>query len=111
MPLRAGKLGEKSPLVCSLIRYVTVRHTAHMDTSTNARIEHPDDIAAVPTAVPERLTCSVAETAHLLGVSRPTVYRLMARRVLIPIPGLRHKRISKKQVRRLVEIGNGADAF
>jgi excisionase family DNA binding protein len=50
---------------------------------------------------PQKLTYSAAEAAALLGVSRPTIYRLIARRVLIPIPGLRHKRIPKKQVHRL----------
>ena len=65
------------------------------------------DEPAEPTATArEKLTYSVAEAASILGVSRPTIYRLMARRILVPIPGLRHKRIPKRQVRRL---GNGAD--
>jgi excisionase family DNA binding protein len=50
----------------------------------------------------ERLTYSVGESAQALGVSRPTVYRLLARRILVPIAGLRHKRIPCQQVRRLV---------
>ena len=39
----------------------------------------------------------------LTTLSRPSIYRLMARRVLIPIPGLRNKRLPKKQVRRLAD--------
>jgi excisionase family DNA binding protein len=69
--------------------------------SASAPFEHPDDIPAAPAAVSEKLTYSVAEAAVLLGVSRPTIYRLIARRVLVPIPRLRHKRLPKKQVRRL----------
>ena len=71
--------------------------------SATAHFEHPDDIAAASAVVSEKLTYSVAEAAALLGVSRPTIYRLIARRVLIPIPQLRHKRIPKRQVRRLGE--------
>jgi excisionase family DNA binding protein len=71
--------------------------------SSSAHFEHTDDIAAAPAAVPEKLTYSVAEAAALLGVSRPTIYRLIGRRVLIPIPGMRHKRLPKRQVRRLGE--------
>jgi len=82
-----------------------------MNSLAKASFEHPDDIAAAQATAPERLTYSVAEAAVLLGVSRPTIYRLIARRVLIPIPGLRHKRLPKKQVRRLAEGGSGVDLF
>jgi excisionase family DNA binding protein len=80
-----------------------------MNSSATARFEHPDDITAAPAAASVKLTYSVAEAAALLGVSRPTIYRLMARRVLIPIPGLRHKRLPKKQVRRLAGAESCAD--
>ena len=53
----------------------------------------------------ETLTYSVTETAHVLGVSLPTVYRLIARRLLCPLPGLRHKRVSKRQVLAYVNSG------
>ena len=77
--------------------------------SSFAHFEHPDDIAVAPAAASEKLTYSVAEAAALLGVSRPTIYRLIGRRVLIPIPGMRHKRLPKRQVRRLGEAENVAD--
>lgn len=77
--------------------------------SKTAHFEHPEDIAAAPAAASEKLTYSVAEAAALLGVSRPTIYRLLARRVLIPIPALRHKRIPKRQVRRLGDAETLAD--
>ena len=77
--------------------------------SSSAHFEHSDDIAVAPAAAPEKLTYSVAEAAALLGVSRPTIYRLIGRRVLIPIPGMRHKRLPKRQVRRLGEAENLAD--
>ena len=51
----------------------------------------------------ESLTYSVTETATVLGVSLPTVYRLVARGVLRPLPGLRHKRLPKRQVHAFVE--------
>ncbi|MDI1342619.1 MAG: helix-turn-helix domain-containing protein [Pseudolabrys sp.] len=53
----------------------------------------------------ERLTYSVEESATALGVSRPTIYRLVARRILRPVPGIRHKRIPCQQIRRLVSSG------
>ena len=77
--------------------------------SSSAHFEHPDDIAVAPAAASEKLTYSVAEAAALLGVSRPTIYRLIGRRVLIPIPGMRHKRLPKRQVRRLGDAENLAD--
>jgi hypothetical protein len=33
-------------------------------------------------------------------VSQPTIYRLIARKILKPFPGIRHKRIPCDQVRR-----------
>ena len=50
----------------------------------------------------EPLTYSVAETAQVLGVSMPTVYRLIVRRLLRPLPHLRHKRIPKRQVQAFI---------
>jgi|GEM_PF-5539861 len=59
-----------------------------------------------PTIPPlETLTYSVTETAQVLGVSLPTVYRLIARRLLKPLPGLRHKRVSKRQVLAYINSG------
>ena len=57
-----------------------------------------------PSSLPvERLTYSVDESAAALGVSKPTIYRLVARRILRPIAGLRHKRIPVRQIRALVQ--------
>ena len=53
----------------------------------------------------ERLTYSVEESATALGVSKPTIYRLVARRILRPVPGIRHKRIPCQQIKRLVSSG------
>jgi excisionase family DNA binding protein len=47
-------------------------------------------------------TYSVAEVASLLHVSRPTVYRLLLRRILRALPGLRTKRITATSVRSYV---------
>ena len=54
----------------------------------------------------ERLTYSVAEAATALGVSQPTIYRFIMRRMLRPVQGLRHKRIPCVQVRKLVSCEN-----
>jgi excisionase family DNA binding protein len=59
---------------------------------------------APPFAV-ERLTYSVGESATALGVSKPTIYRLLARRILRPVPGVRHKRIPVRQIESLVHHG------
>ncbi len=50
----------------------------------------------------ESLTFSVGEAAAALGVSPATIYRLLSRRLLRPVSGLRHKRISKAQIHALV---------
>lgn len=51
----------------------------------------------------ERLTYSVEESAAALGVSKPTIYRLIAREILRPLPGIRHKRIPCEQVRKFAQ--------
>lgn len=48
------------------------------------------------------LTYTPKEVAHLLGVSQTTVYRLILRRVLKVIPDLRHKRIPRAEIDRLL---------
>lgn len=88
------------------------RDTARMDTTELKNYVSIEEAAGTPPTPHEKLklTYTVAEAASLLGVSRPTIYRLMARRILIPIPGLRNKRIPKKQVRRLGQ-GDGRSYF
>jgi excisionase family DNA binding protein len=49
-----------------------------------------------PTLVP--LTLSVSQAAAIIGVSEPTIYRLIARRLLKILPGLRHKRITRRSI-------------
>ncbi|HZP59613.1 MAG TPA: helix-turn-helix domain-containing protein [Opitutaceae bacterium] len=74
----------------------------------NSETTSPSPAAAVAQPAPpppETLTYSVTETAHVLGVSLPTVYRLIARRVFKPLPGLRHKRLPKRQVHAFVNSG------
>jgi excisionase family DNA binding protein len=72
--------------------------------NTPAPLSSPQtaDVAATPPISPEALTYSVAEAAMALGVSAPTIYRLITRRVLRPLNCLRHKRIPKCQVQALV---------
>ena len=72
------------------------------ETSSSAPIAAVVDLTRPPL---ETLTYSVSETAHVLGVSLPTVYRLIARRLLKPLPGLRHKRVSKRQVLAYINSG------
>jgi excisionase family DNA binding protein len=57
-----------------------------------------------PTVTVEKLTHSPAEAAQALGVSRETIYRLLARGKLRAVPGLRHKLIPKLE---LVRFANG----
>lgn len=47
-------------------------------------------------------TYSVEEVATLLQVSRPTVYRLLLRRILRALPGLRTKRITGASLRSYI---------
>ena len=74
----------------------------------NSETFHPPSAAEqipAPASPFEALTYSVIETAQVLGVSPPTIYRLVARRLLRPLPGLRHKRIPKRQVLAFVNGG------
>ena len=72
------------------------------ETSSSAPIAAVVDLTRPPL---ETLTYSVSETARVLGVSLPTVYRLIARRLLKPLPGLRHNRVSKRQVLAYINSG------
>jgi excisionase family DNA binding protein len=72
------------------------------ETSSSGPIAAVVDLTRPPL---ETLTNSVSETARVLGVSLPTVYRLIARRLLKPLPGLRHKRVSKRQVLAYINSG------
>ena len=53
----------------------------------------------------EPLTYTVAEAAAILAVSKPSIYRLLARNLLRPVPGLRIKRIARRQVHVLANGG------
>ena len=68
-----------------------------MNSQTISSPSATEQISA-PAVTIDSLTFSVGETAQVLGVSEPTIYRLVARRLLRPLPGLRHKRIPKRQV-------------
>jgi len=85
----------------SLFRFADSHDTARMETTECTNPDIFGEAAETSASPSEKLTYSVAEAASLLGVSRPTIYRLIARRILIPIPGIRTKRLPKKQVRRL----------
>lgn len=56
-----------------------------------------------PNSVPvARLTYTVDEAAAAIGVSKPTIYRLIVRGHLCPVPNLRHKLIPCEQLHRYV---------
>jgi excisionase family DNA binding protein len=75
-----------------------------MNSETNSTALTAAEVAQPPPPL-ETLTYSVTETARVLGVSLPTVYRLIARRLLKPLPGLRHKRLAKRQVHAYINSG------
>lgn len=55
-----------------------------------------------PTVTVEKLTHTPVEAALALGVTRETVYRLIARGKLRAVPGLRHKLIPKPELLRFI---------
>jgi excisionase family DNA binding protein len=55
----------------------------------------------------ERLTYSVEEAATILGLSKPTIYRLLVRNILRALPGLRTKRITHLSVEKYIASANG----
>ena len=67
--------------------------------------KQPAPEAAGQGATVEVLTYSVKEAATALGVSQTSVYRLLYRRLLKPVTGIRRKRIAKKQVHQLAQGG------
>ena len=60
-----------------------------------------NNVAATQTIVP--LTYTVAQAAAVLGMSEDTIYRLLKRRLLRPIPGIRHKLIYRNQVHQFAK--------
>ena len=58
------------------------------------------------TPSPAPLTYTVAQAAVVIGCSPASVYRLIARRLLRPVPGLRHKLLPRRQVE---DFCNGAN--
>lgn len=93
----AGLMGTNRAARLGPIYFSPIRHSAGMNPETSASVLSVAS-AAEASASFEPLTYSVSETAQVLGVSLPTVYRLISRRMLKPLPGLRHKRVPKKQV-------------
>jgi excisionase family DNA binding protein len=92
------KIGQRETLTKALFHFAVLRDTVRMRTPESASFSPSADVVASPAVTPETLTYSVAEAAMALGVSAPTVYRLITRRILRPLDCLRHKRIPKRQV-------------
>jgi len=59
------------------------------------------------TTIPERQTLNINEAAIALGVCKETVRRLVRRKVLRKLPGLRRILIPKTEVQRYLETGVG----
>jgi hypothetical protein len=76
-----------------------------MTTQIKSNSPKPESInIATPPIAP--LAYNVRETALALGISKPSVYRLLARNILYAVPHLRHKRIARSQIVKLVEGGH-----
>jgi len=60
------------------------------------------------TATIECQTLDVKTSATELGVCEETVRRLVRRKVLRKLPGLRHVLIPKAEVQRYLEVGQGS---
>ena len=60
------------------------------------------------TTIPECQTLDVKNSATELGVCEETVRRLVRRKVLRKLPGLRRILIPKAEVQRYLEVGEGA---
>lgn len=75
-----------------------------MNSSTIPPSSATEQISAPATSL-EALTYSVGQTAQLFGVSHASIYRLVARGLLRPLPGFRHKRIPKRQVHEYANVG------
>lgn len=58
--------------------------------------------AATVEQKPTRLAWSLKETAAVLGLSYPTVWRLVQRGKIRAVPGLRHKLIPQKEIERFL---------
>lgn len=87
-----------SPVPQSLLRKTERCHSGRMNSQPDSNTVTPSDVVTAPVATVETLTYSVSEAARVLGVSWATIYRLIARRILKPLPGLRHKRLPKRQI-------------
>ena len=105
--VRCQEIGQRSPLTKALFRFAVLRDTVRMSTPESVSFSPSADVVASPAVSSEALTYSVAEAALALGVSAPTIYRLITRRILRPLDCLRHTRIPKRQVHALVS-GSGS---
>ena len=105
--VRCQEIGQRSPFTKALFRFAVLRDTFRMNTSESICFSQSVDVVASPSVTTETLTYSVAEAALALGVSAPTAYRLITRRILRPLDCLRHKRIHKREVHALVS-GSGS---
>jgi excisionase family DNA binding protein len=77
-----------------------------MHPHTKPNSPQPSQLASHNAAQIVPLTLSVAEAAEIIGISKPSIYRLLDRRVLHAIPHLRHKRIARIEVVKLTEGGH-----
>ena len=64
-------------------------------------------IMSTTTSDPERQTLDIREAATTLGVCEETVRRLVRRKVLRKLPGLRRILVPKVEVERYLQIGAG----
>jgi excisionase family DNA binding protein len=102
------KIGQREAFTKALFHFAILLDTARMSTPESVSFSPAAEVAASPTVTPEALTYSVAEAALALGVSAPTIYRLITRRILRPLDCLRHKRIPKRQVHALISGAGGS---
>jgi excisionase family DNA binding protein len=63
------------------------------------------ELAASKPSWPTPLTYTVGQTAATIGCGDATVYRLLHRRLLTAVPGLRHKLIPRDQVHAYIYSG------
>ena len=102
----------RGPLTISLSGSLTISHDQLENLSRHVAAAGPEPVRLPQARNPKlpdpsgrlpRLAYTVKETAEILGISQPTVYRLLCRGLLRSSLALRNKLIAKSEIERFLK--------
>jgi excisionase family DNA binding protein len=110
VPQQGGDNGHVNPDSTQPTREVPTLTDYELDRRIHAQSGAQNQpVKTIPQNMPPRAAYSVAETCEMLGISRSTVYRLIARRQLRRVHLGRRALIPASEITRLMELDPPAD--